>query len=440
MPNVNEVKATRGDYVAAAEKLVQQARAGQKDLAGSQLEEYDNLIAKIKVLDSQIESMEKHLSVRNPGSMYGGTETATVADEPTWVDARSGQPVAVLRPDQRMSDLVTPEACGEPPLSVGAYLKGIITGKWHGAERELRAMNEGTLGSGGYLLPSPLSSQIIDRVRNAAVMIKAGARTVAMENSTLGMARVAASGGDITPAWHTEAAAITGSDMTFEKVTFTAQTLAAIATMSVELFEDTNVDTVVMDAIAKVLAIELDRACLLGTGVAPQPKGLINQAGVVTDSTTFTTNGSVISASAPAGAPAWDWLSKQISALWSVNEVPNAAIYSARTAGELDLLRATTGAVLPPPGSVADIQRLYTNSILNTMTQGSANTASCAFVGNFDQAMIGVRQGLVLEVSRYANVGATSLFSTLQIGIRVYLRADFQLARPGAFRVVTGIL
>jgi len=42
-------------------------------------------------------------------------------------------------------------------------------------------------------------------------------------------------------------------------------------------------------------------------------------------------------------------------------------------------------------------------------------------------------------VSRVANAGATSMFSTLGVAIRAYLRADFQLARPGAFRVVTGI-
>jgi HK97 family phage major capsid protein len=442
MTNPNELRAERHDYFQAAEKILQQAKTDKKDLAGSQLEEYNSLIAKMKALDKQIASMDKLGAAGHKvdyGAMLGGS--ATAANEPAWVDARTGQPVAVLKPEQRMSDLVTSDAFGEQPLSMGAYLRGIVTGKWHGAERELRAMNEGTLGSGGYLIPTPLSSQIIDRVRNQAVLIRAGARTVGMESSTLSMARVAASGGDITPGWHTEAASITSSDMAFEKVTFTAQTLAALTTMSVELFEDAaNLDGLLIDSVSKVLAIELDRAGLLGTGTPPQPKGLINQTGVVTDNTTFTTNGSVISASAPTGAPAWDWLSKQISALWSVNENPNAAIYSARTAGELDLLRASTGAVLPPPGSVADLQRLYTNSILNTMTQGSSNTASCAFVGDFTQAMIGMRTGLVVEVSRYANVGATSLFSTMQIGIRCYLRADFQVARPGAFRVVTGIL
>jgi len=351
-----------------------------------------------------------------------------------WIDPRTGQSVRVLAPTDRMVDLVQPSAQSE--LSVSKCLRGIVTGRWDGAEAERKAMTEGTLGSGGYLLPSPLSSQIIDRVRNAAVMIRAGARTVPMDVATLAMARVTA---DPTAAWHSENGAITSSEPTFDRVTFNAQTLASLATMSVELFEDTNADSLVVDIIAKVMALELDRACLLGTGTAPQPKGIANQTNVVTDNATFTTNGSVISTSAPTGAVAWDWLSKQISALWGVNENPNAVIYAPRTAGELDLLRATTGEPLPPPGSVAALQRLYSNQIPINQTQGTNSDCSSAFVGDFSAAMIGLRRDVVVEVSRYANVGATSLFSTLGVGIRAYLRADFQVARPGAFRVVTGI-
>ncbi len=354
-----------------------------------------------------------------------------------WFDPRTGQAIRVLKPEQKMSDLVNPAEYGEP-LSLGKTLRGIATGRWDGAEAERKAVQtEGSLGGGGYLLPSPLSASIIDRARNLSVVSRAGAITIPMDAATLGMARIAA---DPTCAWHSENGVIAASDLTFEKVQFSAQTLAAIATMSVELFEDaSNVDAIATECLGKVLALELDRASLRGTGVAPIPKGILNQTGVVIDNTTFTANGSVISASAPTGSVAWDWLAKQISALWGVNENPNAAIYSARTAGELDLLRATTGEVLPPPGSVAALQRFFTNQIPNNLTQGTNNDCSEAYVGDFSLAMIGMRREVVVEVSRVANVGATSMFSTLGLAIRCYMRADFQLARPAAFRVVTGI-
>jgi HK97 family phage major capsid protein len=122
-----------------------------------------------------------------------------------------------------------------------------------------------------------------------------------------------------------------------------------------------------------------------------------------------------------------------------LNEHPNAVIYNARTAGELDLLRATTGEVLPPPGSVADLQRLVTNAIPSNLTVGTSSDTSEAYVGDYAQLLMGSRTELVLEVSREANVGATSMFTTLQSAVRVYLRCDFQVARPAAFRVVCGI-
>jgi len=351
-----------------------------------------------------------------------------------WVDTRTGQSIRVLKPEDKLADLVQTEE----PLSIGKTFRGMVTGSWDGAQAEKKAiMDEGTPSSGGTLLPSPLSATIIDKVRNAAVVSRAGAITVPMSSSTLAIGRVT---GDPTAAWNAENGTITASDLSFDRVTFTAHTLAAIATMSVELFEDaSNLDALIPEVLGKVLALELDRACLRGTGVAPQPKGILNQTGVTIDSTTFGANGSVISSAAPTWAVAWDWLAKQISAIWGVNENPNAAIYSARTAGELDLLRSTTGEVLPPPGSVAGVQRLFTNAIPNNLTVGTNSDCSEAYVGDFTLGMIGMRQEVVVEVSRTAAVGATSMFGTMGVAIRAYLRGDFQLARPGAFRVVTGI-
>ena len=83
---------------------------------------------------------------------------------------------------------------------------------------------------------------------------------------------------------------------------------------------------------------------------------------------------------------------------------------------------------------------MVTNQIPNNLTHGSANTASDAFVGQFDQCMIGMRTGLVMEVSRVAADSTGSAFANTQLWVRAYLRADVQLAHPLAFNVLTGIL
>ena len=70
---------------------------------------------------------------------------------------------------------------------MGAYVRGIVTGRWQGAD-ELRALAEGST-PGSYLVPTPLAGWYIDLIRNATQVIRAGAITVPMEASTLKIAR-----------------------------------------------------------------------------------------------------------------------------------------------------------------------------------------------------------------------------------------------------------
>jgi HK97 family phage major capsid protein len=119
---------------------------------------------------------------------------------------------------------------------------------------------------------------------------------------------------------------------------------------------------------------------------------------------------------------------------------PFSAIYSARTAGELDNLQDTLHQPLRQPDLVAATRKFVSNQVPNNLTKGSASTASDAFIGQFDQALIGIRTGMVMEISRVAGDSTGSAFTNAQVWIRAYLRADVQLAHPAAFVVLNGIL
>src|ERR1022692_1468421 len=133
--NLNELRASRHDSFSAADKLVKAARESGKDLAGADLEQYQGHIAEMKNLDGLIAKCQQIGSSAQSAHFRVGGETQT-ANESEWVDPRSGQPIQVLRPDQRMVDLVAPQAHGDP-LSLGKYLRGVVTGKWDGAHREM---------------------------------------------------------------------------------------------------------------------------------------------------------------------------------------------------------------------------------------------------------------------------------------------------------------
>jgi HK97 family phage major capsid protein len=322
------------------------------------------------------------------------------------------------------------EAVSEAPYSgpgLGAYVRGIVTGKWNGAD-ELRALAEGST-PGSYLVPTPLAGYHIDLVRNQAQVIRAGALTVPMDSQTLKIARQTA---DVTSAWKTENAAITFSDANFDVVTFTAQMLVAGSKLSIEVIEDApNIDAIVSQSITKSLALQLDSAALYGSGTAPAPKGIRNQTGVtVTD---LGTNGYTL--------VDWSKFSSAVSTLMGGNfNGPFSAIYSARTAGELDNLQDTLHQPLRQPDLVAAMRKFVSNQVPNNLTKGSASTSSDAFVGAFDQAMIGLRTNMVMEISRVAADSSSSAFANAQVWIRAYLRADIQLAHPAAFVVLNGIL
>src|SRR5262249_26893225 len=151
--------------------------------------------------------------------------------------------------------------------------------------------------------------------------------------------------------WYAENAAITGSDMTFERVMFTSRTLAALCKMSIELFEDgQGIDQVVSRSLAAALALELDRAALFGDGTGAMPTGVYNYANVQ---------------SLAAGGPLSSY-AKIITALQKIHEAngaANAMIHSPRTWGVLEALADTTGNPLRPPASVEQLQRLVSKQV-----------------------------------------------------------------------------
>jgi HK97 family phage major capsid protein len=340
-------------------------------------------------------------------------------------ELRPGE-IRVYQPKERLSDDKPWDGPG-----LGMYIRGIALGKWDGAQ-ELRTLAEGSLGGGGYLVPTPLSLSLIDILRNQARVIQAGAVTIPMDSATLKMARLSS---DVTSYWKAENAAMTESDNVFQEIVFTSHTLTSLTKISVELLEDSApaVDGIVSESIAKSMALGLDYAALYGDGLGNNPIGIKNQTGVVLTPVNATDE----------VMPSWMPFSTSVSTLMG-NNVPGPfqAIYSARTAGELDRLVDTLGQPLRKPPLVEEIDMFVSNQIPNTLTEGSPAVSTCSdiFVGQFNECLIGMRTSLAMEVSRVAADSSGSAFSNLQVWIRAYLRADVQLRHPAAFNVITGVL
>jgi len=309
----------------------------------------------------------------------------------------------------------------ERPPSFDRWMRGLVSGHWDGAEQE-RALSEGTLTAGGHLVPTPLSARVIDLARNATRVFQAGAVTVPMTAQTLKLARLTSEG---SPAWKTENAAITDADMVFDSVTFTARTLVRLIRLSVELFEDADPSSedVIARAFAGQMAVELDRVALLGTGTAPEPRGVLNQSGVTL--TAHGANGSNITN--------YDWWLDAKGAVLANNFEPNAHVQAPRSSTSLSKLKeATTNAYLAPPAGM--LPMLTTKTVPINVTVGTSTDTSYVFTADWSNLMVGIRTDFNLRF-----LGERFVADNLQYAFLAYLRADVQLAQPGAFVVDTGV-
>ncbi len=425
---VPQIKALISDLGKAAHDLAEDPTKTTSQKAGGMR----RIQSQIGVLSAELRDAKSldEARMRYGGDMHAFSDLSTLTKAAPGLTASTTR----LAPAQKVADWIRVKGMGgptsygptsygpEPELSFDRWFKGIATGNWRGAEVELKAQSEGTPSAGGYLVPTPLAAQVIDLARNVGRVFAAGATTVPMDSQTLKMARQT---GDPALAWHSEAATINPSSLTFDAITFTAQTLPVLIKVSLELLEDAgNTDRVISHAVGEAIALELDRVALRGSGTPPEPKGIRNTSGITVQS--MGTNG--------AQPTDYGFLATAIENVRTANFEPNAVIYSPRTAGRLSRLSDSTGQPLRAPDDVANLTKFATNQVPNNLTQGTATTASDAYVGQWDQLLIGIRTHFSLRPlnEKFVDTGEVGFFG--------YLRADVQLAHPAAFNVVQGIL
>lgn len=323
-----------------------------------------------------------------------------------------------LRSNQSYSDFVRERHNDEvefSDLSTGAYMRAMVLGPK--TDLEKRALSEGTDSAGGYSVPDILSARMIDRMRAASVVMRAGAQTVPLLSDVNYVAKVLT---DPVPAWRLENASVNESDPTFGRVTFTARSLAVLVRVSRELLEDSlNMERVLPEIIAQGMAQELDRVALLGTGTPPQPLGVVNFSGLTANSFA----GGLLSG--------YDPFIQARTALRTVNSDVTAYVLSPRDEGWLALQKDGQGQPLNVPPAISNIPLLVTSKI--PVNGGVGTNESNIFAGDWSKLMIGVRNQLRIEIlrERYADVH--------QYGFVAHLRADVAAEHEAAFTVLEGI-
>lgn len=407
--------AARDRHLDAANDIAEKGRVeGREKFLASEQRDYDEHVNQVTRFDHLMADIVRANPELNEVDRRGVVPPAASATD---------RGVPLLAPKQQFASWPSVRASNEPDgeLRLGAMIRGWASGRWDGAEREMNALSEGTSTAGGVLVPAPLAARFIDRARNAARVIQAGATTVPMDSRTLAVPRLT---GSSAPAWRNENAAVAEGDLTMDSITLTARSMAFLVKTSRELVEDSSpgVIGVIEDDLAAQVALEWDRVALRGTGTAPEPRGVRNTSGV-----TVTAFGG-----ANGGTPTnYDPFIDAEQAVRANNFEPSAHILSTRTQTTARKMKeATTNAYLQPP----DMKPwLITNQIPGNLTAGTSTDTSEVYTGEWRHLYLGVRTGPLLFqlVERYADVG--------QIAFLIWFRGDIAAAQPGAFTVTTGV-
>jgi HK97 family phage major capsid protein len=332
-----------------------------------------------------------------------------------------------LTREQRMVDLVSRQsgvACAN--LSAGRAIRAKITGDWTGAEAERRAMGESVGTTGGYMLPSPVSANIIDLVRNRSVLINAGAITIPMSNASLRVVQVTQ---DPVANVRAEGSAITETDGAFAALNLTAWSIAAMVRVNNELLDDAPAFAAELDTqISAFMALKLDSLGMYGTG-ASQPLGLRNVVGL--QEVSMGDNG--------ADQTDYDEVIDLLLAIDEANGTPAVMVQSPRSKSKLAKMKDSLSTYINAsriPDAVNALRMFTSNQISITETQGSSNAASTTFIGGFDQVAIAIRQDITIEASRVADTS----FKQNQTLVRAIMRADIGVVRPSLLGRLVGIL
>lgn len=285
--------------------------------------------------------------------------------------------------------------------------------------------------TGGGSVPTNLSRDWIEILRNQLVIMRAGAREI--PNLT-GKFAIPRQSGTTTGYWVGEGGDVTGSNQTLDQILFTPHTVGGVTDISRRFFELSNIDgeEFVKQDLAAVIARAIDLAALNGSGSSNQPLGIMQNTGITATRTVpLGTNGA---------APTWAALVN----LYTVVSRGNAAdlgqfayIGNADVRGTLATtpkIGSTFPVYLLEDGKVYGMPAYFSQQLPNNLTKGSGTNLSPILGGIWNQLFLAYWSGLDVLVNPYSN----STSGTVRI---VALQdMDIQVRHNEAFALIVDMI
>lgn len=300
-----------------------------------------------------------------------------------------------------------------------------------------KANSAGDFGTGGFLIPEDMASDIIDLLRPRNVIRAAGAPTIPMPRGTLTLPKQT---GDPSASYIGENQDITKSEPTGGHIVLSAKKLAALVPISNDLLlmdVGNQADMFIRDSIVRRIAIREDQAFIRDDGANNQPQGLRYWAEA----------GNVFGSAGTTATNVEDDLVTMMNNLEGNDvDMSNPVWFmSPRSKNHLVNLRDANGNLIYP--TITNAQpTLYgfpvfvSNNIPNNLGGG---TESEIYLVNVSDTIIAETGGLEVTADSTASYqeggNLVSAFSRDQTVIRAIVRHDFAVVYPEAVTVMTGV-
>jgi len=294
-------------------------------------------------------------------------------------------------------------------------------------ERRVISSTTPSGGPGGNLIAiDHMGNQYIDRLRAALRVRQLGATIL---NGLIGNVEIPRLIGSATTGWIAENSALTASDSEYDKVTLSPKHCGALTELSrnVLMQSSPDVETLVRNDFARILAEAVDAAAVNGAGASNEPLGIISDTAVPV--VPIDTNG---------GALTYDVLADLVGSVEDANvEGAMAFLSNSKVRRAAAKLKTTYGEPLGLDTVFQGLPRAFSNVVPHTLTKGTAHgTLSAAIYGNWSDLLIGYWSAFDLLVNPYESVA----YSKGAVQIRALLTMDIAKRHPESFAVCKDIV
>lgn len=281
-------------------------------------------------------------------------------------------------------------------------------------------------GPGSNLIATELHGEMyFDRLRAA---LKVGSLGATVLNGLVGNIDIPGLKTSVTAGWVAENSALTPSDAEFRKVSMSPKHAGGITEMSRNMLQQTSrdVEQLMRNDFAQVLAAIVDTAAIAGTGSSNQPRGILNTSGI--GSVAMGTNGAAFTADA-----ARDLIGKVDIADGPMTS--RAFLTNNKVKTATSKIKDGQGNYLGygPEGVFAGERVEFSGNVPSNLTKASGSNLSAVIYGDWSQLLIGYWSAFDLLVNPYESTA----YAKGNVSVRAMLTCDIAVRYAEAFAAVT---